>query len=233
MNKLFLGLAFTLYTSSQLFASMTTLTPTPNDLQDLSHDDAYLWEIDAAVLMNKDIQSTTLFIDNINNTEEPEVDDILFIHLLNETPEGNWTEIGSNSYSTTFKADERGTRFTYDDDRDYDFPYTGTFGTVDNPYGSDYFVADYFDGDPLVTYSDNEDGTFNFSYEFSVEDLALFQSYVDDGGIVAFGFDPDCHFTNSGVRLEVVPEPTMITLLGLSLLSFGGLSATRFRRRKK
>jgi hypothetical protein len=46
--------------------------------------------------------------------------------------------------------------------------------------------------------------------------------YLQNDGIFALGFDPDCHFYNDGVTLtleyDVTPEPTTLALLGSGLL---------------
>ena len=59
--------------------------------------------------------------------------------------------------------------------------------------------------------------------------LGKMNQYAADGKL-GFGFDPDCHYFNDGVNLEVttqaVPEPASFAVLGL-----GGLLL--IKRRKK
>jgi hypothetical protein len=74
----------------------------------------------------------------------------------------------------------------------------------------------------------------DLSYSFTDDQIAALNDYAADGRF-ALGFDPDCHFWNCGVQLDVlteiavVPEPATMTLL----LVGGGLMALRRRRKQK
>lgn len=71
----------------------------------------------------------------------------------------------------------------------------------------------------------------DITYDFSLEEIAALSSFVGDGNF-GLGFDPDCHFYNSGVSLSVstAPEPATMLLLGSGLI---GLGVVRRRFRKK
>lgn len=87
---------------------------------------------------------------------------------------------------------------------------------------------------PLVgTWTDPAGGSpTGFDLVFKMSEVGLlntFKNFVADGR-VGFGFDPDCHYYNDGVKLVVntaaVPEPA--TLAGLGI----GIAAWIRKRRK-
>lgn len=201
--KPFLGILAGAFICSQVFAGMIELSPNPKDMQDLSHSDVYVWEINASTFDNMDLTGLTLYIDNLNNTEEPEDGDALFIHILDGRPNAplGWVNMGNNAYSSTYKAKDPNLN-----------------------------VVDYFSGAPITVYSDASSTPENYSYKFSAEDVEMFKSYIDNGGVVALGFDPDCHFTNTKIRLQAVPEPAIVSLIGFSLLALCGASSIRRRK---
>jgi len=70
---------------------------------------------------------------------------------------------------------------------------------------------------------------------YSLKSLGLvdeFTAYAANDGRFAFSFDPDCHYWNSGVSLDIVtepvPEPGTLALFGFGL---AGGAATLNRRR--
>ena len=75
----------------------------------------------------------------------------------------------------------------------------------------------------------------DYTYSFSAADLAKLAQFINNGGDFAFGFNPDCHYFDTSVTMQItlgnatssVPEPMSILLLGTV-----ALVVTRQMRRK-
>ena len=97
-----------------------------------------------------------------------------------------------------------------------DAPKGITIGT-DNQGGGDYFAGQ---GIVLKVYVNLPSYPKNLTYTFSDSEVDALNLYAADG-LFALGFDPDCHFYNCGVKLEIetaltaVPEPATLGLLAL------------------
>jgi hypothetical protein len=203
-------------------AKAVVLTPSPSDLGDLDHHTAVTWGITwNSIPAGQVITGATL---KINNLWDWQVEnDQLFIHLLNN-------------------------------------PKTGVRSTVDNT--NDNVISDYFSGQGilLTTFSDpaggnNGQNATNFVYNFDVGQLAVLNNYVTDsktwlgwanGGWSAdfgLGFDPDCHYFNTGVSLTITTGPAETpgvpsvpdagSTAALFLVGLTGLMAAKRRMRGK
>jgi len=83
----------------------------------------------------------------------------------------------------------------------------------------------------LVHYEDLSSTAQTLQYEFTPAQIQALNDYGADGRF-ALGFDPDCHFYNCGVELDImgapIPEPATIFVIAAG----GALVVVRRRRRK-
>ena len=95
-------------------------------------------------------------------------------------------------------------------------------------WGGDYFAGQ---GVELVAYHNLTTTPGDIDYVFTSAEVDVFNQYLSNGGDVALGFDPDCHYYNDGVSLKlsynVVPEPASVALI---LIGAGVVLMRRFRR---
>ncbi len=171
-------------------AAVYTFTPADNDLGDLDHSSFYSWGINWTH-SSETITGATLKIFNIWDWTN-ERNDSLYINLL-------------------------------------DNPSLGVTSGTDNEGGGNHFA-----GNPWIgTFTDLQGGAehnpkLNLTYDLGALGLLpTLQTYVSDDANhrFGFGFDPDCHYYNDSVQVCIttgtpppsVPEPSMLSMLGLGL----------------
>jgi hypothetical protein len=201
-------------------AGSYSFQPSDPDLADLDHHNAYYWGISSSTLQNdvlagNVITSARLTIFNIWDWRAE--NDILYINLLDDTKKpssGNVTTI-TNENSNDNVAN--GNWFAP--------------ASRSNRYQGSTALTSWTD--PVGGHSTN----FNFVYDFTATQLSLLGNYIVDptynysngaGNMFGLGFDPECHYYNQGVCLQITTAPphvpdeaTTLWMIGGSLAALG------------
>ncbi|MCP4686462.1 MAG: hypothetical protein GY859_00325, partial [Desulfobacterales bacterium] len=95
----------------------------------------------------------------------------------------------------------------------------------DGQGGGDYFAGQ---GISLNHWQNLPNTAQDITYDFSASEIAGLTGYLSDGNF-GLGFDPDCHFYNSGITLTI---ETAVPIPGAIWLMFAGLAGIIGVRRK-
>lgn len=223
MKKLLLSLAvlFVLCAAQSAKADTLTFIPPDPDIDDLDHHKAYTWRIDNVNLQGQKITGARLIFKNISNWDSNP--NRLYVHLLDNA---------RYSGVRSFTDDLDSTNNPSDDFVD-DFQNTRYHGNAN------WLVAAGTADTHLHTYVNLSTQPQTLIYNFSESEWSKLFDYITGPnglGSFALGFDPDCHFYNDWIKLEIftekmppkpVPEPATLALLGTGL---AGLYARRKRK---
>jgi hypothetical protein len=184
---------------------------------DLDHHNAYTWRLsNLNVPAGQTITGASLTFVNITNWDTNA--NKLFVHMLNTaTSFTSATSIHSATVNgvTTYFGDATGSPVPADQISDF-----FTAGA------NDIKLGEFVDTNGVAT-------TQNVVFTFNQAQLTALLNFLNTGGDVAFGFDPDCHYWNNGIKFEyttsptATPEPATMTLLGT------GLASLYYRRRRQ
>jgi hypothetical protein len=176
-------------------AAVLTFSPNPSDFGDLDHDTVWTWRIDNVDLGGHAITSASITLAGIYNWQDES--NRLFIHLLDTVPNAG----------TAHRSDVN------DGISDYFLNPASSFAPMPGT-SNVLLVAPSFPGGSA--------NKTDYTYTFTQDQLAILQAYIANNGNLALGFDPDCHYYNSGITFQMTttysPEPGTSILVGVCLL---------------
>lgn len=203
---------FVTCTLSQGAVTPLSFTPNPADLNDLDHHSLYTWRIDSG-LPTATVTGATLTFVNIRNWDSNP--NTLFIHLLDTAKYAGVAQFIDDKTNSVPVSD-----------------ITDDFANTRYHNDSGWLVA-AGTGDKLLDAHSFGTTATTYVYNFTASELTTLNNFIRNGGDVALGFDPDCHYFNDGIKFDLttasVPEvPAAAPLAAVVALVAGA----QMRRRK-
>ncbi|MCS7090676.1 MAG: hypothetical protein RMN51_09885 [Verrucomicrobiota bacterium] len=208
--------------ASAVQATVYTFVPNdgsgdPDDIWDLDHSNWYTWGIkNFSIPANEVITEAVLTIYNINNwTAAENGRNWLRLYLLDtaENPSNGRVD-EANPPTGRLRR------------------YSDTDNGIDNIAGLSWTAKRH-----IATYTDNDGGprgdVVTLVYSFSTLGLlGDLTSYIANGNNFGLGFDPDCHFWNTGVKFTITTGTRRLPEGGVTLLLLAfGVGATAWMGR--
>jgi hypothetical protein len=119
-------------------------------------------------------------------------------------------------------------------------PFSALKIFTDNEVKPNYFDYWTWGKTDLITYTNMSTHPQDITYNFTASQLTALQNFLSDGNC-AIAIDPDCHFYNCGISLDIetcilqppshiVPEPSTLMLAAAGLAATAAGLLRRFRR---
>lgn len=226
-------------TASKASAASVIYSATTTNLTNMTHQNAYTWQLEGINLGSNTITSAVLTFNGFFNWTSASSDptNIMWVDLLDtSTHTGNGTiasmtddtnsgTLGINDVLDAFRGGNSGTNVSVVGTT----PTTGLVGSTTNKiyFGSsentaDASVSGY--GSAPGTLGNNKGlsgvsstgafGTTPVTWSITVTNstvLAALASYISNGGNIALGLDSDCHFGDTSITFDIYGTPPVGT----------------------